>query len=146
MVLFENKTILALEMQVMKEDIVDMILQYVAEGGTNYSSGLKLAEEIIYRGSSHPDVVKKKPTIIFLSDGGNNDRGYPLHFVNRLKTIEPVMIFHTIMFGTDPIVAILEKIEGLGNVSFQHSLDELQLAQSFENIVTSMKPNVAALI
>ena len=68
----------------MKEDIVDMILQYVVAGGTNYSSGLKLVEEIIYWGSSHPDVVKK-PTVIFLSDGGNNDGGYPLQFVNRLK-------------------------------------------------------------
>ena len=71
MVLFDNTTILSLEMQEMKEDIVDRHIQYVAVGGTNYSSGLKLAEEIIYRGSSHPDVVKK-PMVIFLSDGGNN--------------------------------------------------------------------------
>ena len=128
MVLFYNTTILSLEMQEMKEDIVDMLLQYVAVGGTNYSSGLKLAEEIIYWESSHPDVVKKKPTIIFLSDGGNNDGGYPLQFVNRLKRIEPRIIFHTIMFGTDPIVDILEKMARLGNGSFQHSLDEVQLA------------------
>ena len=101
---------------------MDMILQYVVAGGTNYSYGLKLAEEIIYRGSSHPDVVKK-PTVIFLSDGGD-----PLQFVNRLNTIEPGMIYHTIMFGTDPTVAILEKMVGLGNGSFQHSLDEVQLA------------------
>ena len=81
MVLFENKTILSLEMQEMKKDIVDRILQYVAAGGTNYSYGLKLGEEIIYRESSHPDVVKTKPPIIFLSDGGNNDVGDPLLFL-----------------------------------------------------------------
>ena len=93
----------------MKEDIVHRNLQYVAAGGTNYSSSLKLAEEIIYWGSSHPDVVKKRPMVIFLSDGGNNDGGDPLQFVNGLKTIEPQMIFHTVMFGTDPRVAILDK-------------------------------------
>jgi hypothetical protein len=42
-VLFNDKENLALEMQEMKEDIVDRLLQYVAAGGTNYSSGLKLA-------------------------------------------------------------------------------------------------------
>ena len=66
--------------------------------------------------------------------------------MNRLKTIEQGMIFHTIMFGTNPIVVILEKMVGLGNGSFQHSLDEVQLARSFESIATSLKPNVAALI
>ena len=93
----------------MKEDIVDKILQYIVVGGTNYSSSLKLEKEISYLGSSHLDVVKKKPMVIFLSDGGNNDGGDPLQFVNRLKTIEPQMIFHTVMFGTDPRVAILDK-------------------------------------
>ena len=66
--------------------------------------------------------------------------------MNRLKTIEPGMIFHRIMLGTYPTVPILEKMAGLGNGSFQHSLDEVQLAQSFENIETSLKPNVASLI
>ena len=66
--------------------------------------------------------------------------------MNIPKTIEPGMIFHTIMFGTDPIVAILEEMAGLGNGSFQHSLHKVQLARSFENIATSLKPNVVALI
>ena len=130
----------------MKEYIVDRLLQYVVASRTNYSSGLKLEEEIIYRGSNHPNVVKKKPTVIFLSDGGNNDGGDPLQFLNRLKTIEPGMIFHTIMFRIDPIVAILEKRAGLGNGSFRHSLDEVKLARSFENIATILNPNVTTLI
>ena len=70
----------------MKKDIVDRILQYVAAGGTNYSFGMKLVEEIIDRGSSHRDVVMK-PKVIFLIDGGNNDGGDPLQFVDRLNTI-----------------------------------------------------------
>ena len=81
-----------------------------------------------------------------MSDGGNNDGRDPLQFVNSLKTIEPGMILHTIMFGRDPTVAILEKMARIGNGSFQHSLDEVQLARSFENLATSLKPNVAALI
>ena len=50
------------------------------------------------------------------------------------------------MFERDPIVEMLEKIMRVGNGSFQHSLDEVQLAKSFENLATSLKPNVAALI
>jgi septum formation topological specificity factor MinE len=42
-VLFNDKENLSLEMQEMKEDIVERIFQYVTAGGTNYSSGLKLA-------------------------------------------------------------------------------------------------------
>ena len=70
-------------------------------------------------------MIKKNPTVIFLSDGGNNDGGDPLQFVNRLNIIEPGMRYHTIMFGIDPTVDILKKMVGLGNVSFQHSLDEV---------------------
>jgi hypothetical protein len=44
-----------------------------------------------------------------LSDGGNSDGKDPLHFVKTLKSLEPGMIFHTIMFGIDPTVAILKQ-------------------------------------
>ena len=60
--------------------------------------------------------------------------------------IEPGLILHTIMFGRYPTVVILEKMARISNGSFQHSLDEVQLARSFENLATSLKPNVAALI
>jgi hypothetical protein len=60
-----------------------------------------------------------------LSDGRNSDGKDPLHFVKTLKRLEPGMIFHTIMFGIDPTVAILEKMAGTGNGSFQHNLDEV---------------------
>jgi hypothetical protein len=56
------------------------------------------------------------------------------------------MIFHTVMFWTDSTVSILEKMVGTGIGSFQHCLDEVQLAWSFENLATSLKLNVAALI
>ena len=45
--------------------------------------------------------------------------------MKTLKSLEPGMIFHTIMFGIDPTVAILEKMAGTGNGSFQHNLDEV---------------------
>lgn len=50
------------------------------------------------------------------------------------------------MFGTDPTVAILEKMARIGIGSIPHSLDEVQLARSFENLATSLKPSVAALL
>eukprot|EP01018_Ginkgo_biloba_P007841 Gb_06198 [translate_table: standard] len=145
-VLFDNTAILALEMQEIKESVVDSLVIYTADGGTSYSYGLKLAEEVIVRGSKDPNVGKKKPTVIFLSDGGNNDGTDPMYYVNRMKQVEPRMIMHTIMFGTDPNMEILKKMGEVGNGSFQHSLDELQLAQSFEHLATSLEPAVAALI
>ena len=50
------------------------------------------------------------------------------------------------MLRTDPTVEILEKMARYSNECFQHSLDEVQLARSFENLATSLKPNVAALV
>lgn len=45
-----------------------------------------------------------------------------------------------------PTVAILKKMAQIGNASFQHSLDEVQLTWRFQDLTTSLKPNVAALI
>lgn len=145
-VLFDDTATLALERQEMKEDIVDGLLQYDAGGPTSYSSGLTMAEEVICRGSNDPNVEKKKPIIIFLSDGGNNDGQDPLFFVNKLKKTEPKLILHTIMYGTDPAAFILEKMAEIGNGTFQLSLDELQLARSFENLAISLEPNVVSVI
>ncbi|GLJ12793.1 hypothetical protein SUGI_0197940 [Cryptomeria japonica] len=145
-VLFDTTAVLALEMKEMKEDIVDYLLQYRACGGTSYSSGLLLAEDAIIRGSKDPNVEKKKPTVIFLSDGGNNDGQDPVHLVNRLKQREPRVVLHTIMFGRDPTVHVLETMAAAGNGSFQHSLDEVQLQRSFENLASSLQPNVASLM
>ncbi|KAH9320477.1 hypothetical protein KI387_015116 [Taxus chinensis] len=144
--LFDNKAVLALKMQEMKEDIVDNLLQYHASGGTSYSSGLQLAENVIMCGSKDLQVEKKRPTVIFLSDGGNDDGKDPVHMVNRLKQMEPRVVLHTIMFGRDPMAHILQRMAAAGNGTFQHSLDEVQLQQSFENLASSLQPDVAALM
>ncbi|GLJ12791.1 hypothetical protein SUGI_0197900 [Cryptomeria japonica] len=145
-VLFDNKAVLALEMEEMKADIVDHLLQYRACGGTSYSSGLQLAEDVLIHASKYPYVEKKKPTVIFLSDGGYGDGKDPVCFVNRLKQMEPRLVLHTIMFGRCPTVHILERMAVAGNGSFQQSLDEVQLQRSFENLANSLQPDVAALM
>lgn len=117
-VLFDDTTTLALERQEMKEDIVDCLFQYDAQGLTSYSSGLTMAEEVIFQGSNDPNVEKKKPIINFLSAGGNNDGKDPLFFVNKLKKKEPKLILHTIMYGTDLASFILEKMAEIGNGTF----------------------------
>lgn len=67
-------------------------------------------------------------------------------FVNKLKKTEPKLILHTIMYGTDPAFSILEEMAKIGNGTFQLSLDELQLARSFENLAISLEPNVVSVI
>lgn len=46
----------------MKEDAVDKLLDYDADGGTNYSNGMKAIEEVIVRGSKHPSYSTMKHT------------------------------------------------------------------------------------
>ena len=80
MVLLDNTSMFALEMQELKDDIVDKILQYIAIGRTNYCC-LKMVDDIIYQGFYNPNVDNKKASIIFRSDGGN------IYFVKRLKKL-----------------------------------------------------------
>jgi uncharacterized protein YegL len=145
-VLFDCSSVIAIEMKEMREEVVNSLLAYDADGGTTYSSGLELAERVMIKASNDPTTDHKRPMIVFLSDGGNNGGGDPLYYVNRMKQQEPRMILHTIMFGTDPTVNILKEMANIGNGTFQLSLDEVQLARSFEDLATSLKPKVAALM
>lgn len=88
----------------------------------------------------------KKPVVIFLSDGGNNRGGDPFYYVDKMKRADPRMILHTIMFGRDPTMNILIEMEKRGCGTFEQTLDEIQLARSFENLAESLKPQVAALM
>ncbi|GLJ33820.1 hypothetical protein SUGI_0679970 [Cryptomeria japonica] len=145
-VLFDESAIVAIEMEDMKESVVDRLLPYRPGAATTYSSGLDAAEKILIKGSRHPSVSVKNPVAIFLSDGGNNGGGDPLYYVGRMKIAEPRIILHTIMFGKDPATHILIEMAKKGGGTFDQTLDEIQLARSFENLAESLKPRVAALM
>ena len=50
------------------------------------------------------------------------------------------------MFGTDQTTNILIEMAKKGGGTFEQTLDEIQLARSFENLAQSLKPQVAALM
>ncbi|KAH9289231.1 hypothetical protein KI387_033348 [Taxus chinensis] len=145
-VLFDNAATIAVEIQAMQEGVINCLLQYCADGVTTYSSGLDAAEKLMMKAARDPDVDMKKPVVIFLSDGENNGGTDPLVCVDKMKRQEPKMALHTIMYGTDPAMSILEQMAKKGNGQFQLTLDGLELTRSFEKLANSLKPRVAALI
>ncbi|GLJ34389.1 hypothetical protein SUGI_0691410 [Cryptomeria japonica] len=145
-VLFDTSASVPLEMEDLEEGVVDRLLPYYPGGGTTYSSGLDAAEKILMKGAGHHLVDVKKPVVIFLSDGGNNGGGDPLYYVDKMKRADPRMILHTIMFGRDPTMNLLIEMAKKGGGTFDQTLDEIQLARSFENLAESFKPQVAALM
>ncbi|GLJ34377.1 hypothetical protein SUGI_0691170 [Cryptomeria japonica] len=145
-VLFDTSASVALEMEDLEEGVVDRLLPYYTGGATTYSSGLDAVEKLLMRGTQHHSVNVKKPVVIFLSDGGNNGGGDPLYYVDKMKRADPRMILHTMMFGNDPTMNILIEMAKEGVRTFERTLDEIQLARSFENLAESLKPQVAALM
>ncbi|GLJ34388.1 hypothetical protein SUGI_0691360 [Cryptomeria japonica] len=145
-VLFDTSARVAVGIQDMEEVVVDLLLQYRASGGTTYSSGLDAAQKLMMKATRDLKEDMKTPVVIFLSDGENNGGEDPVSFVNRMKRQEPKMTLHTIMYGQNPAMSILEEMAKEGQGQFQLTLDGLQLAQSFENLAKSLKPRVAALM
>lgn len=144
-VLFDNSAVTAARLEEMKEGVVETILKYRADGGTTYSSGLQAAEQVLRESRNAAEVQKKCPVVIFLSDGGNGGGVDPVYLVGRMKQEEPRLAVHTIMFGSDPSFRILQDMAAAGDGTFQLSLDEVQLAKSFEGLARSLKPKLAAL-
>ncbi|EFJ31667.1 hypothetical protein SELMODRAFT_408444 [Selaginella moellendorffii] len=96
-VLFESSAVIAMEKVAMAESQVYALLGHDSSGGTVYSAGLQLAEEILGRSAGDA----KAPAIIFLSDGGNAGGSDPVAFVRKIKSMEPRLVVHTIVFGSD---------------------------------------------
>ena len=91
---------------------------------------------------------KRSPVVIFLSDGENLGGDDPVQLVKHMKDAEPELILHTIKFGHEGgrCNEILTDMAAAGSGSFQVSLDNLQLAQSFVGLANSLRDNVSALI
>ncbi|KAH9308122.1 hypothetical protein KI387_036033, partial [Taxus chinensis] len=106
MVLCDVSATVAVEMENVEEGVVDRLIQHFPGGGTTYSAGLDSAEKKLIKRARNPTFDVKKPVVIFVSDGGNNDRGDPLYYVEKMKIHEPRMTLNTIMFGRDPTMHI----------------------------------------
>ncbi|KAH7282154.1 hypothetical protein KP509_35G015200 [Ceratopteris richardii] len=144
-VLFDTVGELCVQSVPIAESVVDNLLVYEADGATTYSSGLEKAERILDDSLGNPQLNSKAPVIIFLSDGGNNGGIDPVYKVHKMRMKDPRLIVHTIMFGTDPAAKILRDMAVAGNGTYQLSLDEVQLARSFEDLAKSLQPKLVAL-
>ncbi|KAG0585018.1 hypothetical protein KC19_3G251200, partial [Ceratodon purpureus] len=146
-VLFDGTASIAFEGQPIAETLVDQLLTFRANNGTVYSAGLDMASSILQRSLQRAEMQNKAPVMIFLSDGGNMDRRRdPTNCVKILKQIDTELIFHTIRFGCDPSYQVLVDMAKAGNGSFQISLDEIQLAKSFESLANSLRTKVTSLM
>lgn len=145
-VLFDNSASVAFEGQAIAETLVNQLLAYQIAGGTVYSAGLEAAASILNRSLQDPEMQKKTPVMVFLSDGGNLGGSDPIACVRNMKQAESKISFHTIKFGSDPYNQILIDMASAGNGSFQVSLDEVQLARSFEGLANSLRTKVASLM
>lgn len=145
-VVFDTRATTAVDSVPISEALVDQLLPHGDGGGTTYSCGLRAAEEILVRSALNPVTQQKSPVVIFLSDGGNNGGENPVHRVMGMKQVEPKLILHTIKFGHDPCNQILMDMASAGSGSFQVSLDEVQLARSFEGLARSLKDKVSSLM
>ncbi|MCO5596633.1 hypothetical protein L7F22_050700 [Adiantum nelumboides] len=144
-VLFDDNGHVAVNQNDISEEVVDQLLHYRADGGTRYSSGLKEVVQLLAELKVDPELHRKAPVVIFLSDGENLAGSNPVYMVETLKRIDPQLVLHTIMFGSDCYADILKEMARVGDGTFQLSLDEVQLARSFEGLAKSLKPKLAAL-
>ncbi|KAH7282158.1 hypothetical protein KP509_35G015400 [Ceratopteris richardii] len=144
-VLFDTVGQLCVHTKPISESVVHNLLHYQAAGGTTYSSGLEVAGRILGESRGNPQLDGKAPVIIFLSDGGNNGGTDPVYEVHKMRMKDPRLVLHTIMFGTDLAGKILKDMANAGNGTYQLSLDEVQLARSFEDLAKSLQPKLVAL-
>ncbi|KAG0616637.1 hypothetical protein M758_5G130400 [Ceratodon purpureus] len=92
------------------------------------------------------EMQNKTPAVIFLSDGGNNGGRDPTSCGQTLKQVDTELIFHTIRFGSDSYYQALVDMAKAGNGCFQISLDDIQVAKSFESLAKSFRTKVASLM
>ncbi|KAL3698230.1 hypothetical protein R1sor_012306 [Riccia sorocarpa] len=145
-ILFHTSAQTVVQLEALRESIVDKLRKHGATGATIYSSGLLEAEKILKLSVQDVSLAPKSPTIIFLSDGGNNGGKDPLYHIRQMKALDPRLKVHTIMFGKDPYQQIMKDMASAGDGTFECSLDEVQLSRRFEGLAKSLKMQVASLM
>lgn len=145
-VLFDDEATTPVKVTRMHEEQVTCALRHRACRGTNFCSALLAAGQLVQHGQTSRAASNALPVIIFLSDGGSGF-GDPLATARELKQRFPALTLHTIKFGRDTTHAsVLPAMASIGNGRYTESLNEVQLAQTFACLATSLRPNVSALM
>ncbi|KAL2645147.1 hypothetical protein R1flu_012734 [Riccia fluitans] len=134
----EDSALTVVELEAMDENIVNKLLVYRPNGGTNFSTGLTQAERILLK--SKLDCDERHPLVIFLSDGenehGSDNEALDIIQCMRLEYGKHLQIF-TVKLGNEN-EKILERMAD-EEKSFT-TADRLILSETFISMVKSLKP------
>ncbi|GLJ33423.1 hypothetical protein SUGI_0672620 [Cryptomeria japonica] len=162
MVLFHKSAEMAVEMQDMKESVVDTLLHFhaanffdwraaldrfkkVARGGIGdflsgdspFGTGTVYtsglnAAEEILLKATRDCRVDMKIPVVIFISDGKNHGSDPLPCLERMKRIDPRMVLHTIMYSKHPPTSTLQEMAEKGGGSCHVDVDEVQLSRAFE--------------
>ncbi|KAL5513533.1 hypothetical protein ACEPAH_3932 [Sanghuangporus vaninii] len=144
------------------DNLLDSILRYSADGGTNFSAAIHMAEEIMTRHWS----TERAPVVIFLSDGEcsiGDDVVYSL--CRKAVGLGRALSFQAVSFGPDGsstwlrrMVQIAKEVQdraprdpllpanAVVESSYSIALDSVRLAETFLGIAESLRKTRGGLI
>ena len=124
------------------EQLLGTLGAHGPDGGTSFRAGLSAAATLL-GGQSGSTSTARPTAIVFLSDG---EGGAGSAEARAIRAAHPNVTISTIKFGTSGDNAVLEQLAREGGGRFHMTVDELQLASTFEAIAESLKDKTAALI
>lgn len=146
LVLFDDEAFAPVQLQGLYEQQVMCALKHNPRYGTNFCAALEVAGQVVARGQTSRNACTAPPVIIFLSDGGSGC-GDPLAKARELQQRFPSLTIHTIKFGRDMThQSVLPSMATIGHGQYSESLDDVQLARTFERLATSLRPNFSAFM
>ncbi|KIJ64840.1 hypothetical protein HYDPIDRAFT_40028 [Hydnomerulius pinastri MD-312] len=137
------------------DELLDVVLRYRPAGGTNFTSAIRTAQDVMQRAWS----TERTPVIIFLSDG---ECHIPDPIVQDLcmsaTQLGKAISFHAVSFGRDTHSSTLRRMsqialaaqqraprdpllpaEAMVQSSYSEALDSVQLAETFLGIAESLR-------
>ncbi|KIJ06345.1 hypothetical protein PAXINDRAFT_92137 [Paxillus involutus ATCC 200175] len=145
------------------DQLLDILLPYRANGGTNFASAIQTAQDVMQRGWS----TERTPVVIFLSDGECHIQDQTVQGLCMSATqLGKPLSFHAVSFGQDNHSSTLRRMsqialeaqrraprdpllpaEATVQSSYSEALDTVQLAETFLGIAQSLsKPRGSLMI
>ncbi|KIJ07345.1 hypothetical protein PAXINDRAFT_90576 [Paxillus involutus ATCC 200175] len=144
------------------DQLLDTLLHYRPATGTNFTSAIQTAQDVMQRGWS----TERTPVIIFLSDGESHIQDQIVQALCRSATQQrKPLSFHAVSFGQDNHSATLRRMSHIAlraqrraprdpllpakvivQSSYSEALDTVQLAETFLGIAQSLSKPRGSLV
>ncbi|KAL4063347.1 hypothetical protein J3A83DRAFT_4404551 [Scleroderma citrinum] len=163
-ILFNNGARIAIEhdFQSNPDQLLDTLLPYEANGGTNYTAAIIRAESLMTKHWS----TERSPVIIFLSDGECSIEDQTMQDLCRASVqLGKAVSFHSVSFGHDASSTSLRRMSEIAEdaqksaprdplspppatvrSTYTKALDTVQLAETFLGIAESLRKPRGALM